>query len=248
MTDLTGKVALITGSAKGLGRAIARRYAKLGARVVINDLEAADALVEEIRGGGGEAIAITADISTVAGVEALFADALAAFGKIDIVVANAGVELVGIPVTDYSEKQFDRVYAINTKGAFFTLQQAARHVEDHGRIIYIASSTTAFPARGFAVYSSSKLAPRMIVEILAREIAHRGVTVNSIMPFATDGAGIFTDDDQAYRDIRGRAAQACPMGRMGTLDDVANVAEFFAGELSSFVSGQHLLVNGAASA
>ncbi len=249
MTDLTGKVALITGSARGLGRAIARRYAKLGARVVINDLDAADALVEEIRGDGGEAVAIAADVSTVAGVEGLFASALAAFGKIDIVVANAGVELVGIPVTDYTEEQFDRVYAINTKGAFFTLQQAARHVADHGRIIYIASSTTAFPARRFAVYSSSKLAPRMVVEILAREIAHRGVTVNSIMPYATDGAGIFAgDDNPAYRDIRGRATESCPMGRMGTLDDVANVAEFFAGELSSFVSGQHLLVNGAASA
>jgi len=249
VTDLTGKVALITGSARGLGRAIAERYASLGAHVVINDLDGAEQAAAEIVGAGGEAIGVAADIASVAGVEAVFAQALAAFGKLDIVVANAGIELVGIPMIDYSEEQYDRVFAINAKGAFFTLQQAARHVADQGRIIYIASSTTAFPARGFAAYSSSKLAPRMAVEILARELAHRAVTVNSILPYATDGAGIFTNDaDPAFRDIRGRAAQSCPMGRMGTLEDVANVAEFFAGGLSSFVSGQHLLVNGAASA
>lgn len=249
MTDLTGKVALVTGAARGLGRAIAQRYARLGARVVVNDLDGAEDLVAEITGSGGEAIAVLADVSKVAEVERLFAEALDAFGRIDIVVVNAGVELVGIPVTDYSEADFDRVFAINAKGAFFTLQQAARHVADHGRILYIASSTTAFPARRFAVYSASKLSPRIVVEILAREIGHRGVTVNSIMPYATDGAGIFTDpDDATYAGIRASAAQGCPMGRLGTLDDVANIAEFFAGDLSSFVSGQHLLVNGAASA
>lgn len=249
MTDLSGKVALITGSASGLGRAIALRYARLGAYVVVNDLQGAEDLVVDINDLGGNAMAVTADVSEVPEVERLFAEVLVACGKIDIVVANAGVELVNIPVTDYTEHDFDRVFAINTKGAFFTLQQAARHVVDNGRIIYIASSTTAFPARHFAVYSSSKLSPRIVVDVLAREIGHRGVTVNSIMPYATDGAGIFTDfADETARGIRTRATEACPMGRMGTLDDVANVAEFFAGELSSFVSGQHLLVNGAASA
>jgi 3-oxoacyl-[acyl-carrier protein] reductase len=234
MTDLTNKVALITGSARGLGKAIAERYAALGADIVLNysrDRAAADETVRTIEALGRRALAVQADVSQVADVERLFTTALAAFGRLDIVVANAGLELINVPVTEFT---------------YFTLQQAARHVADKGRIIYVASSTTAFSAPGFAVYGGSKTGPRYLVDVLAKEIGHRGVTANSIIPYAIDGAGIFTDP-AAYAPERKYLTEGNPMGRLGTVTDVANLAEFFASDLSSFVNGQHLLVNGGAS-
>ena len=248
MKTLNNKVALITGSARGLGKAIAERYASLGANIVINyskDKASADEVVSNITAMGVKVIAIQADISKVIDLERLFAEAKAYFGKIDIVVANAGIELVEVPVTDFTEEQFDKVFSINTKGTYFTMQQAAKHVEDNGRIIYIASSTTSYPVPGMAVYGGSKSTPRYLVDVLSKEIGHRGVTVNSIIPFAIDNAGIFVDPN-AYTELRRQLIDSCPMGRMGDVDDVANLADFFASDLASFVSGQHLLVNGGA--
>jgi 3-oxoacyl-[acyl-carrier protein] reductase len=137
------------------------------------------------------------------------------------------------------------LFSINTKGAYFTMQQAAQNIEDNGRIIYIASSTTAFPVRGMAVYGGSKITPRYLVDVLSKEIGHRGVTVNSIIPFAVDHSGIFADAD-SYPELRKSLLDSCPMGRLAEVEDVANAAEFFASDLSSFVNGQHLLVNGGA--
>jgi 3-oxoacyl-[acyl-carrier protein] reductase len=173
MNTLNNKVALITGSARGLGKAIAERYAAMGADIVINysrDKASAEEVVSNITAMGVKVIAVRADVSKVADLERLFAEAVAAFGKIDIVVANAGIELVETPVTKFTEEQFDRVFSINTKGTYFTLQQAAKHVENNGRIIYIASSTTSFPVPGMAVYRGSKTTPRYLVDILSKEI------------------------------------------------------------------------------
>jgi 3-oxoacyl-[acyl-carrier protein] reductase len=175
----------------------------------------------------------------------LFAEARQAFGKIDIVVANASIEMVETPVTAFTEEQFDRLFSINTKGAYFTMQQAALNVEDNGRIIYIASGTTAFPVAGMAVYGGSKTTPRYLVDVLSKEIGYRGITVNSIIPFAVDHSGIFAVPD-AYPELRKSLVDSCPMGRLAEVEDVANIAEFFASDLSSFVNGQHLLVNGGA--
>jgi len=194
---------------------------------------------------GVRAIAVKADVSKVADLEMLFSTALTTFGKIDIVVANAGIELVETPVVDFTEAQFDQVFSINAKGTYFTLQQAAKHIGKNGRIIYIASSTTSFPVPGMAVYGGSKMTPRYLVDILSKEIGHRGVTVNSIIPFAVDHSGIFAEAD-SYPELRKQLLDSCPMGRLAEVEDVANVAAFFASDLSSFVSGQHLLVNGGA--
>ena len=248
MNSLQNKTALITGSARGLGKAIAERYAALGANIVINysrDQASAEAVLSNIRAMGVQAIAVQADVSKVADIERHFQAAETAFGSIDIVVANAGIEMVETPVTEFTEEQFDRLFAINTKGAYFTMQQAAKRVNDKGRIIYIASSTTAFPVPGMAVYGGSKTTPRYMVDVLAKEIGHRGVTVNSIIPFAVDHSGIFAEAD-SYPELRKSLMDSCPMGRLAEVEDVANVAEFFASELSSFVNGQHLLVNGGA--
>ncbi len=248
MNSLKNKVAVITGSARGLGKAIAERYAALGADIVINysrDKESAAEVESNIKAMGARVIAVQADVSKVADIERLFAEAKKAFGKIDIVVANAGIEMVETPVVDFTEEQYDKVFGINAKGSYFTMQQAAKNIEDNGRIIYIASSTTSFPVAGMAVYGGSKTTPRYLVDILSKEIGYRGVTVNSIIPFAVDHSGIFVDP-ASYPRLRKQLLDSCPMGRLAEVEDVANVAEFFASDLSSFVNGQHLLVNGGA--
>jgi 3-oxoacyl-[acyl-carrier protein] reductase len=248
MHNLHNKVALVTGSARGLGKAVAERFAALGANIVINyskDKASADEVVSNIKAMGVKVIAVQADVSKVADIDRLFSEAKKAFGKIDIVVANAGIELVETPVVEFTEEQFDRVFSINTKGTYFTLQQAAKTVENNGRIIYIASSTTSFPVTGMAVYGGSKTTPRYLVEVLSKEIGHKGITVNTIIPFAVDHSGIFADPD-SYPALRKQLLDSCPMGRLAEVEDVANVAEFFASDLASFVNGQHLLVNGGA--
>lgn len=248
MNTLKNKVAIITGSARGLGKAIAERYAALGADIVINyskDKASAEEVESNIKAMGVRVLSVQADVSKVADIKRLFTRAKTTFGKIDIVVANAGIEMVETPVTEFTEEQFDRLFSINTKGAYFTMQEAAKNIENGGRIIYIASSTTSFPVTGMAIYGGSKTTPRYLVDVLSKEIGHRRVTVNSIIPFAVDHSGIFVDPD-AYPRLRKQLLDSCPMGRLAEVEDVANVAEFFAGDLSSFVNGQHLLVNGGA--
>ena len=249
MTSLNNKTALVTGSARGIGRAIAERYAAAGANVVINHSTGqvlAREAVAAIEQAGGTALAVQADVAHAEDVDRLFESTLERFGSLDIVVANAGVELIAEPLLDISEADFDRLYSINAKGTFLTLQRAARHVADNGRIIYIGSRSTAFPQPGMGGYSSSKIAGQLLVEVLSKEIGARGVTVNSILPTATDGAGVFTrgvpeDVAQLIQSIR-------PIKRMGTVDDVADAAEYLAGDLAGFVSGQHLLISGGAPA
>jgi len=246
--SLKNKTVIITGSARGLGKAIAERYASLGANIVINyskDKASADEVVSNIKAMGAKVIAVQADVSKVGDINRLFEEAEKAFGKIHMVIANAGMELVETPVTQFTEEQFDRLFAINTKGSYFTMQQAAKQVEDGGRIIYIASSTTSFPVPGMAVYGGSKTTPRYLVDVLSKEIGHRGVTVNSIIPFAVDHSGIFAVAG-SYPALRKSLIESCPMGRLAEIEDVANVAEFLASDLSSFVNGQHVLVNGGA--
>jgi 3-oxoacyl-[acyl-carrier protein] reductase len=249
MTDLQGKVALITGSTHGIGKAIALRYASLGASIVVNhanDDAGAQETVAAIEAAGAVAIAVRCDVSVVADLDALYQAAIDRFGQLDIVVANAGVEIVNQPIADVTEQDYDRLFGINTKGAFFTIQKAAQHIADGGRIIYIGSSVTraAFPAAG--LYGCSKMAPRYLVDVLALEIGARGVTVNSIEPTAVDGAGVFTDplDND---ELRQQIAATRPIGnRLASPQDVADAAEYFAGPLAGWVSGQHLLITGGA--
>lgn len=248
MTDLSGKVALITGSARGVGKAIALRYASLGANVVINysrDEQGANATVEEIQALGVQAVAIGADMSQVSEIDRLFAQAYEQFGTVDIVVANAGLEIVDQPVLQATEEEFDKLYGINAKGTFFTLQRAAQQVADGGRIILIGSSTTVNPFPGVGLYGSSKMSARYLVRVLAMEVGHRDVTVNTILPTVIEGAGVFTDiaDDDPFKVQN----QMRPIGgRMGRPDDVADAAEYFASDLAAWVSGQDLLVSGGA--
>ena len=250
MKQLKNKVALITGASRGIGKAIALRFARLGADIVVNyhsDKAAAEDVVSQIENYGIKAVALKADISKTNEINEMFASAMSVFGRLDIVVVNAGLELTGVSVTDFNEEQYDRLFNTNTKGAFFTMQAAARQIADNGRIIYIGSSTTGLPNPGYALHGGSKIAPSYLVQVMARELGKKGITVNAILPTATEGAGIHTSVE-ADAPIRQMIPNFYPMGRMGTPEDVANVAEFFAGALASFVSGQQLLVSGGASA
>lgn len=170
-----------------------------------------------------------------------FETSLERFGHLDIVVVNAGLEMSGVPVLNFTEEDYDRLFSINTKGAFFAIQKAARYVADNGRIIYVGSSTTSFPMPGHGLYGGSKMAPRFLVEVLAKEIGHRGVTVNSILPTATEGAGRHVEPKPEIAEF---IKNFMPMNRIGTVEDTANLAEYLASDLASFVSDQHLLLSG----
>ncbi len=246
--ELKNKIALVTGGTKGIGKAIALELARQGANVVVsyrNDKQAATQTKEEIEQLGRKSLAIQADNSKVAAIENLYKEILAVFGSIDVVVANAGIELIDIPLTEYTEAQYDKVFNTNTKGTFFTLQQAAKHLNDNGRIILISSSTTVYPHAGFALYGGSKTAPKFFVEVLAKELGHKGITVNSVVPGATDQAGIFAEipADSPYK---AEIINATPLSRMGLPQDIADVTAFLAGKQASFITGHHLVANGGA--
>ncbi|WP_036968814.1 SDR family oxidoreductase [Promicromonospora kroppenstedtii] len=249
MTDLTGKVAVVTGSARGIGRAIALRYASMGASVVINystDEDNARRTLGEVEDAGGRGIVVQADASSLTDLDRLFAAAINTFGSLDIVVANAGREVIGQPAIEVTEEEFDRVFAVNSKGAVFTLIKAAKLISDGGRLIYVGSSTTLSPYPGMGLYSSSKTAAANLVRILALELGPRDITVNTILPTATAGAGVFTDvvEGDEFHQMN---AQLRPIGgRGGTPEDTADAAEYLAGNLAGWVSGQALVVTGGA--
>ncbi|MEV7152263.1 SDR family oxidoreductase [Streptomyces sp. NPDC093084] len=247
MTDLTGKTALISGSARGIGKAIALRYAQRGANVVINySSNAADGeqALKEVRAHGGQAIAVQADISMAADVDRLFAEATQRFGPVDIVVANAGLELLGAPIAELSDVQIDNMVNVNARGTLLTLQRAAKHTADNGRIIYIASTAIAHPVPGAGLYTATKAPGRYFAEVLAREVAGRGITVNTIEPGPIDEAGVFIDSIPADSPFRGIQAAGRIGERIGSPTDVADAAEYLAGDLAAWVSGTTLLVTG----
>ncbi|MFD4676103.1 SDR family oxidoreductase [Lentzea sp. NPDC058450] len=244
MTDLTGKTAVVTGSARGIGKAIALRYADLGANVVINysaNSANADAAVRE---AGERAIAVRADVSRASDVDRLFAETLDRFGSVDIVVANAGLELLGVPIVDLADDQIDRMIDVNAKGALLTMQRGARHVNDGGRIIYISSTAVAGPYPGAGLYTATKVAGIHFAKVLARETAGRGVAVNSIAPGPIDDAGVFLDSIPADSPFRGVQAQGRIGDRLGTPADVADAAEYLAGDLAEWVSGTTIDITG----
>lgn len=244
LNQLKGKVALITGSTRGIGRGIADKYASLGIRVVLND-ELDERAAEETRKAieryDVEYLFVKADVSSPTAIEKLFNDAVNHFGRLDIVVANAGIELIETPFLDSTEGDFDRVFGLNVKGTFFVLQQAAHHVVDGGRIILISSTMSIHPDPGAAIYSASKAAPKLFVEVLAKELGARNITVNSIMPGIIDNAGVITDQPL---EVKTQMRKGSPFNRLGSPNDVGNVAAFLASDEASFIHGQHLAVNG----
>jgi 3-oxoacyl-[acyl-carrier protein] reductase len=235
------RIAIVTGASRGIGRAIAERLAKGGARVAINyvkDEAAARAVVAAIEQGGGKAMAIQADVSVRADITRLFDETEKLFGRPDVVVASAGTSVFA-PHAMVTEADFDRVFGLNTRGAFFVLQEAARRVNDGGRIVSISTggTTAAFPAAG--LYAGSKAATERFVAALSAELGPRKITVNTVSPGLTRTDGLVMPEPA----IAAMVAQT-PLGRLGEPADVADVVAFLASEEARWITGQNVRVSG----
>ncbi|HZG16186.1 MAG TPA: SDR family oxidoreductase [Candidatus Bathyarchaeia archaeon] len=242
-TRLSGKVALVTGASRGIGRKIAEELARNGARVVINyasSPEKAEEVVAAIKSNGGEAVAIQADISKVSEVEKLFQETLQAFGKIDILVNNAGI-MVTKTIEGITEEDFDKLFAINVKGTYFACQQAAKHLERNGRIINFSTSVAGQMFPGYSVYAGTKGAVEQFTRQLAKELGSKGITINAIAPGPIN-TELFTVGKTPEQIAAVGSANA--FGRLGEPEDIANVLLFLASEESQWITGQTIRVNG----
>ncbi len=244
MQSLKNKVAIVTGSSRGIGAHLARELAKAGARVIVNyagNKSAADQVVTEIHSGGGDAIVLQADISKVSEVKAMFdAAAIAKFGKIDILVNNAGV-IVYKKIQDTTDEDFDRIFAVNVKVTFNTLREAAARIEDGGRIVNFSSSVTRLMLPTYGAYSATKGAVEQLTRVFAKEVGSRRITVNSISPGPTH-TELF-NEGKSEDDIK-RLSSMAALGRIGEPDDIARVVLFLVSEEAAWVTGQNLGVNG----
>lgn len=248
-TDLRGHVALVTGASRGIGRGIAVRLGASGATVVVNysrDAAGAAATVAAVEATGSTALAMQADVSRRSAVVALFRTVRERHGRVDVVVVNAGVDAVGGPFAEVDEEAYERLVAVNARGAFWTLQQAAAAISDGGSIVTIGSSAALRPVPGFGLYGSSKVPTTYLAGVLSQELAGRRITVNTVIPTATEGAGYFAATDDPDDPVRAAARAGAAGGRLGTIEDVADAVEFFVGPLARWTSGQQLLVAGGA--
>ncbi|MGL5939172.1 MAG: SDR family oxidoreductase [Waterburya sp.] len=243
MSNLTNKVAIITGSSRGIGRAIATRLAKEGATVVINYSHSADkaeTTVKEIEQQGGKAIAFQADVSKIADITSLFDETIAQLGKVDILINCAGVTVYK-PIVEVTEADFDKIFAINVKGTYFACQQAALRMADGGRIINISSTTTAMMLPTYSAYVATKGAVEQISRVLAKEVGDHGITVNIVSPGPTD-TPLFRQgktEDQIER-----FASMAALGRLGQVEDIADAVAFLCTDDARWITGQNIRVNG----
>jgi 3-oxoacyl-[acyl-carrier protein] reductase len=241
VASLAGRVAIVTGSSRGIGRAVAERLGREGASVVVNYVRNADRareVVSTIESSGARAVAVQADMGRLADVRRLFRETVDHFGRLDILVNNAGL-FQPRPVVDVTEDEFDAAFALNAKGAFFAFQEAARRMQDGGRIVNISSSSTVMSLPGFAVYVGSKAAGEQFARALARELGGRGITVNTVSPGFTD-----TDMLPADPEWRRKGAEMSALGRLGRPEDIADVVTFLVGEQGKWITGQNLQASG----
>jgi 3-oxoacyl-[acyl-carrier protein] reductase len=242
---IQNKVAIVTGSSRGIGAAIARRLASDGITVVINYAgRAADAhaVVEEIESKGGKAAAIQADVSIPAQSAALFDQAETLFGGVDILVNNAGIIQPGLTtLAETDDALFDRLMAVNVKGSFNTMRLAAKKLRSGGRIVNFSSSVKTLAFAGYSIYAATKGAVEAMTNIFAKELRGRNITVNAVAPGPT-ATELFLKD-KTPEQIE-HLAKMPPLERLGTPEDIANVVAFLVGPEAGWVNGQTLRVNG----
>jgi glucose 1-dehydrogenase len=244
--ELQDKVALITGAGTGIGREIARRFAAEGAAVVVNyhsSSEAAESLVAEIGADGGRARAVQADVASAADVGAMVKQTMSAFGHLDVLVNNAGMENPA-GVLEVSEADWDRVLGVNLKGAFLCLQACGRVMRDQGggSIVNISSVHEDLPFPGYAPYAASKGGLRMLMRNAAIELAPHGIRVNNVAPGAIATP---INNRELHSPEKMRALDATvPLGRIGQPAEVAQVALFLASDRASYVTGSTYYVDG----
>lgn len=246
MAALTGKVAIVTGASRGIGRAIAERFARDGAAVVVNYSQSANQakeVVTTIESQGGQALAIQADISRTPEIRRLFRDAQTRFGRIDIVVNNAA-RFIMKPLADMTEEEFDTVFRLNAKGPFFVLQEAARVLPANGRIINISSGATTVGPPGMSTYVGSKAALELFSLTLANELGPRGITVNTVSAGLTETKML---DDLAALwppEVKMMLVQRTALGRLGQPQEIADVVAFLASDDARWVTGQNIRADG----
>jgi 3-oxoacyl-[acyl-carrier protein] reductase len=246
MNKLEGKIAFITGGSRGIGAAIAKRLAADGANVAITYTKGADAaasIVKEIERAGRKAIAIQADAADAEAVKAAVEKTVATFGRLDVLVNNAGT---AIPkkFEETTLEEMDRVIDINLRGTFVATQAALKHMKDGGRIIMIGSSVgERMMTPGLVPYSATKGAVKMFTQGLSREVGNRGITVNNVQPGPID-----TDLNPAAGDWAAPQKAATALNRYGSVDDVAALVAFVAGPEASFITGANLTVDGGTNA
>ncbi|WP_144110632.1 SDR family oxidoreductase [Paraburkholderia sp. BCC1886] len=237
------RVAIVTGASRGIGAAVAQRLAKDGLAVVINYASSAteaDALVAELKAGGGHAIAVKADVANPDDVRRLFDITEKQLGKVDVLVNNAGV-LKMLPLAETSDALYDQTFGINVRGTFNTLREAAGRMNDGGRIVNFSSTTLALNMPGYAIYNATKAAVEAFTHVFAKELRGRNITVNAVAPGPV-ATSLFLDGktDEQIKTF----SNMPPLQRLGQPDDIASVVSFLAGPDAGWVNGQVLRANG----
>ncbi|CAK4034447.1 17-beta-hydroxysteroid dehydrogenase [Lecanosticta acicola] len=258
--SLDGKVALVTGSGRGIGAAMAVELGRCGAKVVVNYSKSyapAEKVVDQIRGFGGsaDAVAIQADVSDVSQTIALFEKAVEHFGEVNIVCSNSGVVSFG-HLEDVTEEEFDRVFRLNTRGQFFVAREAYKHLGPGGRIILMSSNTTRDKiVPNHSIYAGSKGAVESFVRCLALDCGRKKITVNAVAPGATvtdmfhetvrkyvpNGQNLSDEEIEEFA-----SASDTPLSRPGRPEDIARVVCFLASEEGEWINGKTIPVDGAA--
>ncbi|MGD0846341.1 SDR family oxidoreductase [Bradyrhizobium sp.] len=243
MTDKTSKTAIVTGASRGIGAAIAERLAGDGFAVVINysgDMKSAEALARKIEAKGGRALTARADVSDANAVRGMFDAAEAAFGGLDVLINNAGIMKLA-KIADSDDALFDQQIAVNLKGSFNCMREAARRLRDGGRIVNFSTSVVGTKLETYSVYAATKAAVETMTAILAKELRGRNITVNAVAPgpVATD---LFLTGKSP--ELVERMAKMNPMERLGTTEDIASVVSFLVGPDGGWINGQVLRANG----
>ena len=246
MSDLKGKVALVTGASKGIGAATAKALAEAGAAVVVNyasSREGAERVVAAIKAGGGKAIAVKGDVAKSAEVQNLFDKAKAEFGKIDVLVNNAGIYKFD-PIENVTEDEFHRQFNTNVLGTLLATREAVKHFGNNGgSVINITSiaSTNAVPTS--SVYSATKSALEAVTRVLAAELGPRHIRVNAIAPGGVETEGLHASG-VVGSDFEKQMVAGTPLGRLGQPNDIAKVAVFLASDDSGWLTGERLQASG----
>ncbi|MET0815719.1 MAG: SDR family oxidoreductase [Pseudoxanthomonas sp.] len=243
MNATPSRVALVTGASRGIGAAIAKRLARDGHTVVVNyagNAASAEQVVQDIEAAGGRALAAQADVADAAAVARMFESAETAFGGIDVLVNNAGImKLAAIGASD--DALFDSQVAVNLKGTFNTLREAAKRMRDGGRIVNFSTSVVGIRLENYGVYAATKAAVETLTAIQSKELRGRNITVNAVAPGPT-ATDLFLDGKSD--ELVQRMAKMNPLERLGTPEDIAVVVAFLVGPDGGWINGQVLRANG----